>query len=548
MKVWLRTLSQPFLADISKSSDLEVYHLSKQFERLGPTLPGGPAKPLETQIYEALLDLMEIAGKIAELDLTSFKGSPRSVDNEAYHRMSALDRQLNTWYSQLSEPLKWKPENIDTSPSSFFLMHQQYHSTMILLHRPFAFYADPQVPVSQREQETKVSINSRRTSTRHAIQIARIFWQHRQRFDSKRFFVTAMQHAGTAAVALISALATIHAAANRDSNMEYLELLHSSLQDMSYIYQPAEKMSEVLRTAMQDLRARPGAGTAFKQARSMVPSRRSSAIHEEENMPSSKRQLSYTPQVPKTPLIGTPSMQPQGMYPLQTYPAQTQNPAHTTAANVDSGYVLASPSEDLWPALSAGVSYLDHPMLAQRNLSTQMQSGWMEPESFAHIQSHRIGQQQQQYQEAMMNSISQPQHQQTSAAEAAARHPPMEFYDPWREATGMPYDPSSATQTSRSEAQANFSSHGGPLRNPSLYHPSPHTAHTSSTTTPIPQTQQAPQQTTPDPMQLNRQKGGFSAMSTAADANMTREYNAFWATPTQPQTNQQQQQQQQQQQ
>lgn len=49
-----------------KSSDLEIYSLSKQFERLGTCRPAGPSKSMETLIYEALIDLMELAGKITE--------------------------------------------------------------------------------------------------------------------------------------------------------------------------------------------------------------------------------------------------------------------------------------------------------------------------------------------------------------------------------------------------------------------------------------------------------------------------------------------------
>src|ERR1700750_3028265 len=62
-KYWALFLGRP---TSMKSSDLEVYHLAKHFERLGTCLPAGPEKALETQIYEALLDLMELAGKITE--------------------------------------------------------------------------------------------------------------------------------------------------------------------------------------------------------------------------------------------------------------------------------------------------------------------------------------------------------------------------------------------------------------------------------------------------------------------------------------------------
>lgn len=35
-----------------QSSDLEIYNLTNQFERLGTCKPSGPQKSLETRIYE----------------------------------------------------------------------------------------------------------------------------------------------------------------------------------------------------------------------------------------------------------------------------------------------------------------------------------------------------------------------------------------------------------------------------------------------------------------------------------------------------------------
>jgi hypothetical protein len=198
-KYWALFLGRPTSL---KSSDLEIYNLAKQFERLGTCKPAGSQKSLETQIYEALLDLMELAGKITEnIDPSSIAND--NIDRNAYLRMAGLDRELNSWYARLPEPLKWSPANINTAPFSYFLLHQQYHSALILLHRPFALYEEPNNSQDPEEggdnggsvEKDHFSAMSRTVCTKHAVHVARIFWHHRQRFDTKKIFVTGLQHA-----------------------------------------------------------------------------------------------------------------------------------------------------------------------------------------------------------------------------------------------------------------------------------------------------------------------------------------------------------------
>jgi hypothetical protein len=178
-----------------KSSDLEINQLSRQFERLGTCRPAGVDKSMETIIYEALIDLMELAGKITEnMDWRS-KNTGSTIDCAQHKRMTALHREFSTWYDRLPPNLQWTPTNIASAPSSFFLLHQQYHSCIILLHRPFALYDDQGAKAGQSNKtEEHSSAMSRTVCTRHAIRVARIYWQHRQRYETKPMFMTAMQH------------------------------------------------------------------------------------------------------------------------------------------------------------------------------------------------------------------------------------------------------------------------------------------------------------------------------------------------------------------
>lgn len=153
-----------------KSSDLEIYSLSKQFERLGTCRPAGLEKSMETQIYEALLDLMELAGKITENMDPRSQGPDAVIDRNQYLRMAALDREFSNWYARLPDTLRWTPANINTAPFSFFLLHQQYHSALILLHRPFAMYEDSQQADDEASgPDSHFSALSRTVCTKHAI-------------------------------------------------------------------------------------------------------------------------------------------------------------------------------------------------------------------------------------------------------------------------------------------------------------------------------------------------------------------------------------------
>ena len=284
-RYWSLFLGRPLTI---KTADLEIDSLASQFERLGTCKPAGPAKNLNTRIYEALLDIMEIAGKIVEnSDHRRHLADPsqgQTPDQSAYFRMAALDREIHNWAARLPSDLRYTEENRKNAPFSFYLLHQQYHAVLILLHRPFARYDDPS---SQETEEVSAldshfSRASRGICTKSAVAMARIFWHHRQKFDGKQIFCIGMQHAGAAATALIAALAYIPDQTDRTNNMSYLEVLHSALQDMCHAYHPAERMANVLNAAMIELRGGPvSPGKAITSTSTSIPARRGSAAVED---------------------------------------------------------------------------------------------------------------------------------------------------------------------------------------------------------------------------------------------------------------------------
>lgn len=399
-KYWALFLGRPTSL---KSADLAIYNLSAQFQRLGAVDPVGPAKTLETQIYDALIDLMELAGKIT--DMRDSKSST-DTDHSAYLRMAALDRELGAWYSKLAKPLQWIPENINTAPFSFFLLHQQYHCTVILLHRPFALYDDVNPGAESdssdnSELDSHFSALSRTLCTKHAVRVARIFWQHRQRFDTRHIFVTGLQHAGTAAIALVAALAYIKDRSSRAANMQYLECLAAALRDMTETYHPAERMSMVLEAVMIELRAD---APPEERRRNVVPARRDSSTHAEipEQYSSHKRRQLVQPRPRNAKMMNTSSSQ-QAIGNLQESPLTGQSePATDHRSSSFEGFILITPQttdptnvDGLWPNLSNNEeSSLDYPMSSYRDhfsfprktiqetqLSPPFRSAWMGAET-----------------------------------------------------------------------------------------------------------------------------------------------------------------------
>lgn len=297
-KYWALFLGRPTSI---KSEDLGMDMLSEKLSMLSSEYPTPPEKDLITEVYEQLLELMELAGRIVQsrdhnvlkkyTDSNSLFGMSEAEDN-AYLHVINLDRQLQNWYRRLPEHLTWRPSNMKTAPWSFFLLHQQYHVSMVLLHRPWANYGtitgdgtstgshpspdSNHMPINpdaaaqhpglagdnhslgmgdphSMVHDSRASL-SRSICTQQAIRVARIFWQQRQRFDGRKIHVTGIQHAGTAVLALIAALAYQRSDSDRRTYMGYLEILGDALGDMSHTYHPAGRMNDLLKAVMEQIR------------------------------------------------------------------------------------------------------------------------------------------------------------------------------------------------------------------------------------------------------------------------------------------------------
>lgn len=120
---------------------------------------------------------------------------------------------------------------------------QQYHVALIFLHGPFA------EQVNERPQGSKQS--HLESCLDNGISIARIFMHSHRRFDLRRSFITAMQHAGVAASALITSLAIVKDPQRRYNAMSHLLFLSRILQELAETYYFAIRMHKVVDKVLQ---------------------------------------------------------------------------------------------------------------------------------------------------------------------------------------------------------------------------------------------------------------------------------------------------------
>ncbi|KAF7563241.1 hypothetical protein G7046_g861 [Stylonectria norvegica] len=299
-----------------KSQDVAMDLLSNRFSLL-TSEADGPPRDLTTEIYEQLIELMDLAGRIVETRDNNVVRDPSEhhnmfamgeAEHNSYLNALQLDRLLQNWYRRLPEHLTWKPSNIKVAPYSYFLLHQQYHVSMILLHRPWAKYGaitgdgastgshpspdggfGPKAPEASAQAsgaaatdcsmgDSHTMVHDSRTSlsrsicTQQAILVARIFFQHRTRFDGRKIFVTGIQHAGTAAIALIAALVYQRNEADRRTYIGYLEILSDAVSDMSHTYQPASRMDDLLKAVLGQIRSSMGEAPRPRSGSTSYPS------------------------------------------------------------------------------------------------------------------------------------------------------------------------------------------------------------------------------------------------------------------------------------
>lgn len=100
-----------------KIADISPGCLSFDFQKLISCQPQSipREKKIGTRIYEVLLRLMDIMKQLCD-------SKPRQA-SEAYNKVTAMDRELNAFYtSAIPDDLKWPSPNQAVMPASYFLL------------------------------------------------------------------------------------------------------------------------------------------------------------------------------------------------------------------------------------------------------------------------------------------------------------------------------------------------------------------------------------------------------------------------------------------
>ncbi|TRX87799.1 hypothetical protein FHL15_011307 [Xylaria flabelliformis] len=246
---------------------------------------------VEEEIYEQLIKLMNLAGKIVEsrcepqLSHDATHATSRTVDETDTNSpmdLLTLEQQLRDWYGRLPSHLSWGPDNIRTAPCSYFLLHQQYYAVTILLYR--SREGHELVPNNRSVSHSPSSSNSaiktvefspdgqttdlrnpaslvtndggkpiRDACTQAATQLAQIVSQYREKYDLEKTCCTSLQPAGAASIALLAATVYSDDEAERRVYLSTLETLSDAIRIMSRSYEPAARMENLIQSVLAQL-------------------------------------------------------------------------------------------------------------------------------------------------------------------------------------------------------------------------------------------------------------------------------------------------------
>ncbi|OQU94851.1 Fungal specific transcription factor domain-containing protein [Cladophialophora immunda] len=266
-----------------KNSDLDMSQLADMFSRLGglcgldrlPTLAQPAMDETENMLYEATLELLDIASKVQEKTHSDIAPGSDTHGNLLVE-IAALGNSLNSWSARLPPQIRWTPENAEKAPSLYFIMHQQFHTTQALLHGPYGQYgealqgqycASESKPLDQGNDAYSFVPLARSIAFKHALKVARIFAYHRMRFGQSQIGLFSLTHAATASLVLIANASLNENVTERLSTLQRIKTLLDELKEMSLVYQPARMMTAVIEHYMQntgvDFECLPVAGSSM---------------------------------------------------------------------------------------------------------------------------------------------------------------------------------------------------------------------------------------------------------------------------------------------
>lgn len=126
---------------------------------------------------------------------------------------------------------------------------------ILLHHRPFATYAKfgPGANTEVKTDFRSLIELSKNVCFENAVRIASIFKQLRENFSSGQNILANTQHAGTAAIALLSGIPHIRKSDERKQGLDHLQCLLEALQILSKSCPPAERLVNFISQSQETL-------------------------------------------------------------------------------------------------------------------------------------------------------------------------------------------------------------------------------------------------------------------------------------------------------
>lgn len=120
-----------FLSPMLRLEEVRYSARKMRLNRLGVCRPAGICRMLETKIYEALIDLLDMASTM----ISEIKPGVTATNKEDHAILMSHSCDLRDWYKRLPACIWWTQDSVERGSAIFFLLHQQYHTLFILLHR-----------------------------------------------------------------------------------------------------------------------------------------------------------------------------------------------------------------------------------------------------------------------------------------------------------------------------------------------------------------------------------------------------------------------------
>lgn len=114
IRYWSLYLGRPTAL---READIAPACLVKDFGPLISCRLSDYVKKPATRVYEALLQLMDLVTPLCDFGAKRVAGS-----TEAYLKVAVVDRELNSWYSNLTPDLRWSAENAGSMSATFHLL------------------------------------------------------------------------------------------------------------------------------------------------------------------------------------------------------------------------------------------------------------------------------------------------------------------------------------------------------------------------------------------------------------------------------------------